>query len=162
MRHLVSSWLGLFVLGASLLATATSTDERWMQTRNLQLSAVESVEAGKVLVVYVTMEGCPYCAKLEAELLLPALRRNELDDAYFVELSWTHETIVNFEGEHETASSLLQKYGVSVTPTMLFLGPDGEQLVSAVVGYQSEDFYWQYFSAALHNARKTLGRPPPS
>ena len=102
------------------------------------------------------MEGCPYCRKLESELLNAAWDKGELTDVHFVELSWNDEVIRDFDSQSVTADAFIKRYGIHVTPTMLFLGEDGEQLVTALIGYQSEDFYWQYFTDAVQQSRQWI------
>lgn len=130
--------------------------ERWETTANLRLSADTATAAGKVLVVYVTMEGCPYCHKLEAELLNAAWQKGEFEHVHFVELPWNDESIIDFDGNGLSAGEFVKRYGIAVTPTMLFLGADGEQLVTALIGYQSQDYYWQYFMDAIEQSRDWL------
>ena len=122
------------------------------KTTDLQRSAMEAENGSKVLVVYVTMEGCPYCAKLEAELLTAAYDRGDLNIAHFVELEWADQQIADFDGSKVSAASFMEQYGVVVTPTVLFLGSSGEELSERLVGYQSRDFYWQYLLEGIEQA----------
>ena len=122
------------------------------KTSNLRQSAMEAENSSKVLVIYVTMEGCPYCAKLEAELLTAAYNNGDLDIAHFVELEWADRQITDFDGSRVSTASFMEQYGVVVTPTVLFLGSNGEELSERLVGYQSEDFYWQYLLEGIEQA----------
>jgi thioredoxin-related protein len=122
------------------------------KTADLQQSAMEADNSSKVLVIYVTMEGCPYCAKLEAELLTAAYNKGELDIAHFVELEWAERQITDFDGSTVSTASFMEQYGVVVTPTILFLGSSGEELSARLVGYQSEDFYWRYLLEGIEQA----------
>ena len=122
------------------------------KTTDLRQSAMEAESGSKVLVVYVTMEGCPYCAKLEADLLTAAYGKGDLDIAHFVELEWADQQIKDFDGSKVSAASFMEQYGVVVTPTVLFLGSSGEELSERLVGYQSADFYWQYLLEGIEQA----------
>ena len=122
------------------------------KTTDLRQSSMEAEDSGKVLVIYVTMEGCPYCAKLEAELLTSAYNKGELDIVHFVELEWADRKITDFDGSRVSTASFMEQYGVVVTPTVLFLGSSGEELSARLVGYQSEDFYWQYLLNGIEQA----------
>ena len=152
----ISCFRPALLLLTLLLFTDLAVAGDWPVTRDLQRSAAEAKLAGEVLVVYVTMEGCPYCRKLEEDLLLAAYQRGELDDVHFVELAWDFEPIINFDGQTEVAADFLQRQGLVVTPTMLFPGAHGEELADRIIGYRSEDFYWQYFLEALAEAREWL------
>lgn len=122
------------------------------KTIDLQQSGMKADKSRKVLVLYVTMDSCPYCAKLEAELLNPAFIKGELDIAHFVEFEWADRLITDFDGSRVSTGSFMKQYGVVVTPTILFLGPSGEELTERLVGYQSEDLYWQYLIKGIRQA----------
>ena len=123
------------------------------KTINLQQSAMDADKSRKVLVLYVTMDSCPYCAKLEAELLDPAFIRGELDIAHFVELEWADRKITSFNGARVPTASFMEQYGVVVTPTILFISSGGEELSDRLVGYHSRDFYWQYLMKGIVQSR---------
>lgn len=122
------------------------------KTTDLRQSAMEADKSSKVLVLYVTMDGCPYCAKLEAELLNTAYAKGELDMVHFVELEWADRQITDFDGSRVSTGSFMEQYGVVVTPTILFLGSSGEELSERLVGYQSKEFYWYYLMKGVAQA----------
>ena len=138
---LVGMLVGLLVLGVFASDLPKTTD--------LRQSAMTADKNGKVLVLYVTMEGCPYCTKLEAELLNTAYAKGELDIVHFVELEWADRQITDFDGARVSTGSFLDQYGVMVTPTILFLGSSGEELSERLVGYQSKEFYWRYLMKGI-------------
>ena len=127
------------------------------KTSDLQQSAMTADKSGKVLVLYVTMDGCPYCAKLEADLLNTAYAMGELDFVHFVKLEWTERRITDFDGARVSTASFMEQYGVVVTPTVLFLGASGEELSERLVGYQSEEFYWHYLMEGIAQSRGWQG-----
>ena len=138
------------------LPVCAQAAEDWQVTRNLAHEAAEAENGNKILVVYVTMEGCPYCRQLEADLLTAAWQRGELKDAHLVEVMWDTGDLVNFDGESESVSDFMTRYGIKVTPTMLFLGSHGEELSDQLIGYKSQDFYWQYLRASIDVAREWI------
>ena len=137
--------VGLLVLGVLASDLPKTTD--------LRQSAMTADKNGKVLVLYVTMEGCPYCAKLEAELLNMAYAKGELDIVHFVELEWADRQMTDFDGARVSTGSFMEQYGVVVTPTVLFLGSSGEELSERLVGYQSREFYWHYLMEGIAQSR---------
>lgn len=123
------------------------------KTTDLRQAAMKAGKSGEVLVLYVSMEDCPYCAKLEAELLNAAYAKGELDMVHFVELEWADLQITDFDGSRVSTGSLMEQYGVVVTPTVLFLGSSGEELSDRLVGYQSREFYWHYLMEGIAQSR---------
>ena len=101
----------------------------------------------------VFMQGCSYCANLEAELLNTAYAKGELDIVHFVELEWADRQMTDFDGARVSTGSFMEQYGVVVTPTVLFLGSSGEELSERLVGYQSKEFYWHYMMEGIALSR---------
>lgn len=99
------------------------------------------------------MQGCSYCANLEAELLNTAYAKGELDIVHFVELKWADRQITDFDGARVATRSFMEQYGVVVTSTVLFLGSSGEELSERLVGYQSKEFYWHCMIEGIVQSR---------
>jgi hypothetical protein len=49
----------------------------------------------------------------------------------------------------------LQRYRITMVPTVLFLGPQGE-IAERLIGYGSRDFYGAYLNERIANAKKKL------
>ena len=52
--------------------------------------------------------------------------------------------------------TLMVRYDVSVTPTMLFLGPDGRELVPRIVGINTPELFGGRVDAAIEAAAERL------
>jgi hypothetical protein len=48
------------------------------------------------------------------------------------------------------------RYGVSLTPTLLFLNADGIELSERLIGIWSEDFYGGFIDSRIDTARDSL------
>ncbi|NDG55712.1 MAG: hypothetical protein EBX56_07120, partial [Betaproteobacteria bacterium] len=93
------------------------------------------------LVLLVTMPGCGWCDLVRQDYV-QHLARDQDKEGVIV-----FETI---QGGLE-----LQSYRITMVPTVLFLGVQGE-LAERLVGYASRDFYGAYLSERIANARKKL------
>jgi len=51
---------------------------------------------------------------------------------------------------------LIQRYQVDVTPTIIFLGPDGREVASSIVGFLTVDFYGAYLDQSIQDGRTHL------
>lgn len=71
------------------------------------------------------MDGCSYCAKLEAELLTGDYSKGELGIVHFVEQERADRPITDLDGSRVSAAAFMEQYGVVGTPTILFLGSSG-------------------------------------
>ena len=67
-----------------------------------------------------------------------------------------YETLVDFDGRSMSTSEFASRYGVSLTPTLLFLNSEGEEMSEKLVGIWSEDFYGGFIDNRIDEARERL------
>jgi thioredoxin-related protein len=109
------------------------------------------VTPGVVNVVLFSQEGCPFCAVVRKHYLKPlAAERRPRIQVSEVELR-THRTLRDFEGDRRTHEEFAQRYGVRFAPTMMFLGPKGEELAKRIVGL-SQDYFGAYLDSSITSA----------
>ena len=111
-----------------------------------------------VLVLEFSSDDCGYCRRLEEAFLLP-MQRNEDYDAKVLIRSVSldpHETVIDFDGRLLDTDRLAARYGVSLTPTLVFLNADGVELSERLVGIWSEDFYGAYIDDRIDRALDEL------
>ena len=60
--------------------------------------------------------------------------------------------IRDFKGEELDNSSFALGYKVYLTPTLLFLGPDGNELTERIVGIQTPEMFYFYVERAIQEA----------
>ncbi len=61
-------------------------------------------------------------------------------------------TLIDFNGSAIKASELTDKYSVEITPTLLFLGPDGNELAERIVGINTIELFSYYVDQAIDRA----------
>ena len=108
----------------------------------------------RVLVLYFTAEYCMYCQALDREVLGPVLRSGEYEgiSQFFRAQHDEPETKLNdFDGTIISNYDLIQRYQVDVTPTVIFLGPDGLEVTSSIVGFLTADFYGAYLDQSIQD-----------
>ena len=63
-------------------------------------------------------------------------------------------------------SDLAQRYGAPMTPTVIFVNPEGHELSLRLIGMTTVDFYGGYLDQgidqSLHKMRPTSPAMPPS
>jgi len=111
-----------------------------------------------VLVLEFSREDCPYCRKLEELFLLPMQRNSGYDDKILVRsISLDEdESVIDFAGRSLSTDQFATHYGVSMTPTLLFLNADGVEIGERLVGIWSEDFYGYFIDTRIDAARDSL------
>ncbi len=111
-----------------------------------------------VLVVMVSRKDCPYCHRLRREVMEPMIKGGDFAGEILLGELFIDEgeTVVDFHGRRVDAADLAHGYGVSLTPTVLFLAPDGRELAEKMVGITVMEMYFHYLSEAIDEAVKKL------
>jgi len=111
-----------------------------------------------VILISVTQEHCPFCRKIKEEILKPMLLSGEYGDKVLIrELSIDPgETVTDFEGNERMAADFADGYQVWVTPTLLFLGPDGTEMTQRMLGVQTVEMYGYYVDQSIEQALQRL------
>ena len=60
--------------------------------------------------------------------------------------------IRGFDGRSVEASEFSARYKVRITPTLLFLNSEGEEIAERILGYSTPDFYGTYLDQAIAKA----------
>ena len=130
------------------------------QAVSLQADAAEARRQEIPILLYVTRPDCPYCARLEKEVLNPLIRSRDYEGRMLIrEVDWAStEPITGFQGQPVLPDDLVRGYGVMVTPTMIFVSPAGEALTDLMVGYNGSEFYEFYLNRTLVRATLALAK----
>jgi hypothetical protein len=115
---------------------------------------------GEPLVVMTTLRGCPYCDLVRGHYLGPMQRDGELV-AIQVDMTDARSTLIGFDGATTTPRAQTRAWKASMAPTVLFLGPRGEELAERLVGVAVEEMYGDFLQARLQEARTKLAKMPP-
>ena len=113
----------------------------------------------KVVVLYFTAEYCMYCQALDRDVLGPVMRSGEYAEiANFrrVQHDEPETKLTDFDGSLVSNRELIQRYKVNVTPTLIFLAPNGHEVASPLVGFLTVDFYGAYLDQSLEDGRAHL------
>ncbi len=110
--------------------------------------------SGRALVLVFASEDCSYCMVLEEEILKPMLRSGEYDHRIRMRkvMLDAGESVVDFAGEEVETAALADRYGVFVTPTVLFVDAEGTELATRLVGINTVELYGGYMDAAIDQA----------
>ncbi len=130
-----------------------------IQATDLRQEAQIAKDKDLVLLLEFSSEYCGFCRKLEDLFLMPMQRNTAYDDKILVRSIFldAYETVVDFEGRTVSTRDFASRYGVSLTPTLLFLNAEGVEMSEKLVGIWSEDFYGGYIDNRIDEARARLG-----
>lgn len=133
----------------TVLPTATS----------LAHAARAAQQRGEPLVVMTTLRGCPYCDLVRSRYLGPMQLNGELV-AIQVDMADPRSPLIGFDGNATTPRAQTRAWKASMAPTVLFLGPRGEELAERLVGVAVEEMYGDFLHARLQESRAKLARTP--
>jgi thioredoxin-related protein len=122
---------------------------------SLRDAALAAASRGEPLVLLVSLPGCPYCEVVRRNYLLPGRRSANLQ-AWQLDITDAITPLASFSGEATTAKAQVKSWKASFAPTVLFLGPQGQELAERLVGAGIPDFYGAYLEERLAGSRRAL------
>ena len=122
---------------------------------SLSQAGLAAKAKGEPLVMLITLTGCVYCELVRRSYLLPARLSDGLQ-AWQLDVTDKTTPLSGFQGEATTAFSQAKAWKANFTPTVLFLGGQGQELAERLVGIAVPDFYGAYLEQRLATARKAL------
>jgi thioredoxin-related protein len=158
LRYLLRLWLVLALIAPSYAKDA-GTQEVYVPLAK-DLNAIGNLAQQKQLpiLLLVAAEWCSYCTLIQDEFLEPMIKSGNYDDKVLIRVMYmdSGETLRSFEGDPVPADQLAARYKVKLTPTVLFLGPNGEELAPRIVGISSPDYYGAYLDQHIEAAAEQL------
>ena len=150
--------LVVFLTGMSISAFANGDAVDMIPIEDLREEARVARQDNLVLVIEFSSEYCGYCRQLEELFLLPMQRNAGYREKVlirYVSLD-AYETLIDFDGRSMSTSEFASRYGVSLTPTLIFLNGDGVEMSEKLVGIWSEDFYGGFIDDRIDEARQKI------
>ena len=146
--------IGLLLAVLAFVGAAAGDTDEMIRVSDLRELSQVARDRNLVMMIEFSSEYCGYCRKLEELFLLP-MQRNEDYDARVLIRSISldpHQTVIDFDGRLLDTDRLAARYGVSLTPTLVFLNSEGIELSEKLVGIWSEDFYGAYIDKRIDQA----------
>ena len=99
-----------------------------------------------------------YCEQLEEQFLRPMLISGDYEDRVMIRLLklGNGSSVRDFQGNEIATGDLANRYQVRVTPTMLFLNPQGRELAPRMVGINTPEFFGGYLDRSIDEAGAAL------
>ena len=150
-RHFTAALAGSLVLPQLALAADTALPV----PASLPAAAGIAFLKKEPLVLLVSLPGCPFCELVRRNYLLPAQREGNMH-AWQLNITDTRTPLTGFDGKPTTAAAQTKAWKATFTPTVLFLGPQGQTLAEPLVGAAIPDFYGAYLDERLALARRAV------
>ncbi len=139
---------------AVLVAVLVSESVHAGKTDFLELLAGVEPAAGAPIIIYATRADCSFCRLLEKEVLKPLILSGKYAGQFtLLPLPLDEpQNVVKFAGKAVSASTLVARYQLQLTPTLVFVDNQGSELAPRLIGYQSGAFYEHYLDQAIREA----------
>lgn len=149
-RHL------LVMAGAALSAStvASAAPASLPLAASLADELAAALKQGQPLVVMVSLARCPFCIVARDNYLAP-LRAQQALPVVQVDMR-SAVAVKDFKGDALTHDQLVRRWGVKVAPTVLFFGPEGQEVAERLKGAYIPDFYGAYLDERLALARAAI------
>jgi thioredoxin-related protein len=136
----------------------------WVEIKSaddLRALGVEARAGDKVILLEMSAPYCGYCRTLEDEIIKPMLRNRDYDERVIIrKLDISRQyPIPDFNGGKTTPAQIASRYGVFVTPTLVFLDGDGREAGERILGVNTLEFYGGYVDEALDQAYHKINHP---
>jgi thioredoxin-related protein len=120
----------------------------------------ESARRGIPLLLAVTRIECGYCATLKREILKPMIIAGDHPERVLIrELNLdSTSSVTGFDGQPASCWSVANGYEALFSPTVLLVGPGGEELTDRIVGLNTPEMYGWYLDRAIAAATRALQR----
>lgn len=148
----------IFIAQAPTVTYADSKVHEIIKTTDLAQLGTDSGKTRRPILLLMSRANCTFCINLKREILNPMVLSGYYDSRIIIrELMIDSDTkILGFDGHELDASIMASKYGVSITPTMLFLGSDGTEQTERIVGMSTVDYFPFYIDQTIDKAVKKL------
>lgn len=150
--------VGCSLLGISLWGNVLAQAQTVQQATDFSADGTMARERGLVILLMVSQEHCGWCDLLKREQLLPMLKSGRYQERILIRelLIDPGEQVRDFAGQPLAGARFASRHGVYVTPTLLFLGPDGRELSPRIVGFNTPELFGWYLDRAIEDAQQAL------
>ncbi|MEP3329492.1 thioredoxin family protein [Sedimentitalea sp.] len=133
---MIVAWLLAGAVSAAELGDDGLHKAPWMRDtfKDLREDLEEASGEGKRLVLFIEQRGCVYCKKMHDDVFAQPDLAAYIEENFFVVQMDLHgsATAVDFDGEETEQRSLMRKWGILFTPTLVFLPEDVPEDATAI------------------------------
>ena len=122
---------------------------------SLRQAALQAKAKGQPMVLLISLPGCVYCELVRRSYLMPLLPESGLQ-AWQLDVNNTRAALTGFDGRPTHAAAQAKAWKATFTPTVLFLGSQGQELAERLVGIAVPEFFGAFLTERLETARQAL------
>ena len=129
-----------------------------IEAKDLSKDATLARDQGLVILIEFASGSCEYCRLLEEEFLQPMLIDEDYSNKVIIRTVRLdgYESFIGFRGEPISPGQFASRYNIKVTPTMVFLNANGDELSEKLVGIWSVDYFSGYIDQRIDSAKRMI------
>ncbi len=145
---------------AMIVAAAPAVAADMPQAVDLSADAGRASASGVPLLLVVTREDCGFCERLKRRVVVPMILSDEYETRVIIrELNIDSDSpVIDFDGRSVRPFSVADRYDALFTPTVLLVGPRGEDLDERLIGINNDEMYLFYLDQAIERAAAQIDR----
>jgi len=145
----------ILFLWLSMLSFSAISETHIETVKDLRVLKQQSEPENLPVLLLMTTEDCSYCVAIRNNYLIPMVESGEYASTILFRQLYIEDFsfLRNMEGKLIAGDSIALKYDVEVTPTILFINSDGEELGERIVGINSIDFFDELLKTHISKAR---------
>ena len=142
------------VLALGFTASTLAADVEVPRLKNLETDAEIMKEKRIPMMLVFSATFCEYCRLVESDFLKPMILSGEYEDRVLIREAITdgYGMVRDFDGEMITAEQLADRYKAWMTPVVVFINSEGEEVAERVVGMTNYDFYGGFLDKGIDRA----------
>ena len=158
MRRIILGLLGSALLFTQVNLSGAQQHSGIPVTSNLKQDAELANQTRKPILLMISQDHCPYCDLMKREVLAPMALGGDYKNTILMReiLIDMGLPITNFQGQLQDAAEFSHGYGVHLTPTLLVLDPQGNELTQRIVGINTVELFSFYLDAAIEKATEKM------
>ena len=121
-----------------------------------------SLKTHSPILLLVSQTYCTFCKQIKRDILHPMILGEDYKGQLLMRELYMDRTqpIVDFQNNSTNPMQFAKTYDVSLTPTLLFLGPNGEELSKRIIGFYTPEMFFFYVDEAIKEAIEKLKKTP--
>jgi thioredoxin-related protein len=136
-------------------ATPTATEAPAL-TRDLRADAALAARQHQPLLLFFSLAGCPYCARVRREYLGPMAQDPAQAGRALIRELPIEATLPGFDGATKSAHEIAAAYKVTLFPTIVLVDAHGTEIAEPLVGFSSPDFYGGLLDGRIDAANEKI------
>jgi thioredoxin-related protein len=145
---------GAMLAGFFLIDASSAPLKAIPTTQSLQAEISAALKMASPLLVFVSLDNCPYCKIARENYLLPLMNEQSIP---VVQVNFRNSSsVLDARGNVTTQDQLVRAWGIKVAPTVLFVGKDGKEIAPRLAGGSTSDFYGTYLDERIRMAQTAI------